>query len=298
MLRIGFCVVLLFLIFHIDLIAWAQDSHQVLDEIVTSIKEKDLQKTIQSLHKIEEINRETDINDIDAVLQRIVFNEAWLDILEKLYEKTKNHTLIGSQLARCYFQLNRVEEGLLLLNKIVANEPKNPELLHRACILSYSKNQFEPAKRWIDQLLEIEPKHIDALFLKGSILSKEGNYTEARKFLLEVKKLKPNHRLIYFELGLLENLDNHPDAAEQYLRKVIHQQPFYQEAYNQLLLSLSRQKKTKELEKVRLIGAYLNNWDNSKLLRIFELFHRQNFLSPKESLELSIEYCQNKPPCC
>ncbi|MDP8244306.1 MAG: FG-GAP-like repeat-containing protein [Candidatus Hinthialibacter antarcticus] len=272
---------------------WAQYNQSlVVDELVTAIESRNPQKGFQALDAIQAELIGDDLRNIDAALQKVVYNDSWMEFVKQLYNKANQHSMIGSQLSRCYCQTDRVEDGITLMKQMVAEDSNNLLLLHRACIVGYSNNQFEDANLWIARLLELEPGHIDALFLKGAVLSKEGKYDEARRILLEVVRLEPNHRLVFYELGLLENLDNKPEKAEQYLRKVIQIQPFHQKAYNQLLLSLSRQKKKDELEKVRAIGAYLNDWGKSKLVRIFELFNRQNALSPQETLEISLEYCQ------
>ncbi len=268
------------------------DQTRVTDELVSAIEAKNFVQGQSALEKIQAPLSDDDIIRIDASLQRFVYADNWVEFMKQLYEAVYQHPLIGSQLARCLCQTDRVKDGMALMRQIVSENETNVLLLHRASIIGYSNNQFDDAKQWIKALLEQRPGHIDALFLKGAIFSKEGNYSEARKVLLEVVRLNPNHRLVYYELGLLENLDNNPQKAEQYLRKVIQNQPFQQKAYNQLLMSLSRQQKKEELDRVRTIGAHLNSWGNTKLVRMFELYNRKNSLSPQETLELSFEYCQ------
>ncbi|MBI1388149.1 MAG: tetratricopeptide repeat protein [bacterium] len=232
-----------------------------------------------------------EIIKFDVVLQSIQPDEQWMTFLSDLCERFPESGLLKSHLARLLILTNHTSEGMDIFKQAVTAEPDNPVLLYRAAMLAYISNQYDSASRWIDDLLRIEPVHADGLFVKGALLSRRGEYEQARRVLLEAARLKPEHPLVYQELGVIENADGRPDRAEGYLRKAVQDNPFHLEAYNQLIVSLARQKKNKELEPIRDAAAYLNSWGKGKLNRIHSLESRKELLTADEAFELAVEYC-------
>jgi tetratricopeptide (TPR) repeat protein len=263
-----------------------------VDQLIKYIYQENVNKSLNEIKKIESIIPSNKCIEITGALQQITLDNQWIPLIEKLTQKCQENGYFSYLLAKTYFDTGNIESAIRTCQKAVNRFSTDTDLLYRFAVLVYSKGQYEPIESWLNTLLQVNPRHTEGKFLLGCIQARIGKIKEAKELFLQIIEESPHHRLVNYELGLLENQLGNSRAAEEYLRKTIQQQPFLSEAYNALLIALARQEKTHEIDLYRSLGAYLNQWQHSKIERIWKSFRKPNTVSPKEAYELVIELCK------
>ncbi len=214
-----------------------------------------------------------------------------LPVLKTLADKYGPDGTLTFLVARAYWRAGNIEFALEWSQKAIDQEPENTRLLYQAAALAQTLDRLNEAERRVRMLLEKEPNHIDGLFLLGRILASRGDDTKARKTLLTVVQANPDHYLAQYELGRLEIRARNSEQAEQHLRAAVQAYPFFEEAYNMLLMALARQKKMDEVKETRKIVVHLNSWSAAKKNRLRFAFLQPSSLNTRDGYELALELC-------
>jgi len=157
---------------------------------------------------------------------------------------------------KCSLLLNKPNDSLIYLNKIIEIEPQNFEAIKNIGNIYFSFRDFERARFYYKESLAINPNFAPALTNLGAIESTEGKPQKALEYQLCATDNDPNNFIawvnlsnVYFEMGELEGAEKaleranniEPDNAgiEYNLGNILKAQGKVPEAINSYLKSLN-----------------------------------------------------------
>lgn len=105
------------------------------------------------------------------------------------------------------------EEAIVLLNRILAEEPDNPEALWRIGVAFTEQNEPVRALKALKYFFRFEEEHPQALEACGCAYFKMGNYDEAKKYLEHAERIMPDSSSIKRNLGVVYHQMNEDDSS-------------------------------------------------------------------------------------
>lgn len=172
-------------------------------------------------------------------------------------------------MADSYFEdmLNEAREAFIegnykvsepILQQMVLQNTRNPEVFQMLATIAYDKGQFNKAIKTFKRALEIDPTYTDASVGLSIILNDLGKYEEGQQVFEEAKKLL-DRRKGEVNPGLNEKIANkHEELADLYMQS---QRP--QDSLDQLLRAQKLTTRKAELA-VRISDCYLNLGETEK----------------------------------
>lgn len=127
-----------------------------------------------------------------------------------------------------------------LYQKILEQEPKNPQALHAMAVLSSQQDDYADALDYINQAIEADKNNPSLHNSKGNILLHLKKNKDAATRYQQAIALDPNYAIAYNNLGRSLYLQNKLDAAEKAYKKAITLKPNYADAYYNLSLLLCK----------------------------------------------------------
>lgn len=233
---------------------------------------------------------------LQQTLARVAPSGEWAGVMRRLCEGHPQDAEFRYLLARVLWRAGDDKTALVECAKAKELAPENENILYRIAAIAYAANDYEKSKEWLNGLLEINSDNIDALLLYGTLLAREGKDELARQQLLSVLRIDPDNYLASFELGKLANRRGDSVEAERYLKQSIQGYPFFREAINALIIALSRQGKTEEVESLREVFDVLREWSDPMLNRMWYAFRNPDAVPTEEAQALAIELSKVKRP--
>lgn len=86
-------------------------------------------------------------------------------------------------------------EGIAEVEKLLASDPNNVDLLDWLAFMYYSNNEIDKAIETYKKALAIKPDNENQHYYLGNSYFKKGMYEEAKKEWSEVIRLKPNSKI-------------------------------------------------------------------------------------------------------
>lgn len=167
-----------------------------------------------------------------------------------------------------------------LLNQLVLNQNKNPEIFQMLATIFYDRGQFNKAIRTFKRALEIDPGYTDASVGLSIILNDLGRYDEGRKVFEEAQRLldqRKNQSDPYLDEKLASKHEELADLYFQYKR--------FNEALEQLLKAQRLSARKAEIT-TRVADCYLQLGESAKAIKDLKALVREfpNFLTGRMKL--------------
>ncbi len=259
-----------------------------------ALSNRDVSAASQAVERLPSPLGEEARSQVREAIEHIQPGGEWLPVLKTLVEQNPSDAELTYELARANWRAGDEDAAVRLASEAVSKDPDNEYLLYRVAAIAYAVHRYDEAKQWLNNLLDKNPDYLDGLFLLGCIEARQGEDDKARKTLRRVLEIDPKHFMAHCEMGKLENRAGNSKAAERHLRVTINGYPFFREAYNALIVALSRQNKTEEVGEMREILKTLNSWTSQKLNRLWYAFRNPTSVPPMEAYELAAELCRVK----
>jgi eukaryotic-like serine/threonine-protein kinase len=155
---------------------------------------------------------------------------------------------LGLFLAHALVKSGRVQEGLALYNRLVAERPDNPWLqLQRGNDL-YELNRFGEAESACRQAIALKPDYPEAHYNLGVALAGQGKLNEAEAAYREAIRLKPDFPEAHYNFGVALWRRGKPKQAEAAYREALRLKPDFPEAHNGLGVTLAEAGRNQEAE--------------------------------------------------
>lgn len=121
-------------------------------------------------------------------------------------------------------------QAIALLQKIIAQDPGNPDWKMDLADLYRRTQRYEEALSWYDQVLARAPAHQDALMGKAYIARIQGNWAGGRKIAEGVLKSNPKNTDAAIFLADLDRREKRYRESKKLYQEVLKQQPANAEA--------------------------------------------------------------------
>jgi TonB family protein len=127
--------------------------------------------------------------------------QAALLYLEEAKKQAPNSIDVLTGLARCYYELRRDDEALVLYREAIAQNPTVWETQYYVGRLHLENGRYAQAAEALDNALKLKPDDPDTISSLGVALSKSGRSTEAISYLIRITALKRYIKEDYYYLG-------------------------------------------------------------------------------------------------
>lgn len=169
---------------------------------------------------------------------------------QELLETTREHFREGNY---------RIAESLL--QQLLLQDSRNPEVFHMLATIYYDQGKFNKAIKTFRRALEIDPTYTDASVGLSIILNDIGKYEDAKKVFNDAqerlaKKNTENDPYVQERLSI-----KHDELGEMYF-----QYKRYDEALEQYSRALSLSTRKAEL-KMKIIECWIKKEDSTRALR-------------------------------
>ncbi|HYD85211.1 MAG TPA: tetratricopeptide repeat protein, partial [Opitutus sp.] len=124
--------------------------------------------------------------------------------------------------------------------------PAKLQSLLQAGIVHHRAGRFAEAETLYRQARVAAPKHFDVLHLSGLVAYQQARMTEAVDLLTRAHQLDRKSHVCEMRLGLALLAAGRAAEGEAHLRKVVHQNPGYNEGWDNLAYCLKAQDKLVE----------------------------------------------------
>lgn len=114
-------------------------------------------------------------------------------------EPNSNEMLVG--LARCYYELRRDDEALVLYREAIAQNPAVWEAQYYLGRIHLENGRYAQAVEPLDNALKLKPEDTDTISSLGVALSKSGRSTDAITYLTRIIALKRYIKEDFYYLG-------------------------------------------------------------------------------------------------
>lgn len=130
-------------------------------------------------------------------------------------------------LARSLREKGRFDAAKDELEKALASDPENREIVLDIADLALAMKDFSGAEAQVEKVLAAQPDNRRAKQMRGIVLFHRGNLDEARGILEDALTLNPNPELVHYYLGrIYEQKGDAAKALEHYreaLRRFVHE---------------------------------------------------------------------------
>ena len=144
--------------------------------------------------------------------------------------------------AQCQ-QDNRLAEAQQIYQKILEQQPHNPDALHGLGSLVQKTGNFQNAEQLFRDALKVQPKSLKTWFSLGNLYYAQTKLPEAEECYLKILELQPKLAAVYNNLGYLQQLQGKLEEAIATYQKALELQPNCTEAEINLANILHRQGK-------------------------------------------------------
>lgn len=173
------------------------------------------------------------------------------------------------------------QKALDLLEKSLANDPNNVQVLGQYVVTAMRANYPSKAVRASEKLLQIQPENLDYLYLYGVASLQNKNLASAESSLTKFMDARPNDSRGCVALGLvLAAQPEKLDIARQQMQKCLTMNPKNSEAAYQLGLSYKANGEIPKAVEYLEIAAKLTP-NNSAVLRDLGTVYLQNTMETK-----------------
>lgn len=148
-----------------------------------------------------------------------------------------------------------------ILNQVLLQQPKNPEIYQMLATIYYSSGQFNKAIKTFKKALEIDPHYTDASVGLSIILNDLGRYEEGKKVFIEAQSLLDQRRGSQDPFIEEKFASKHEELADLYF-----QYKRYNEAVTELLKAIELSQRKADLT-IRLSEVYLQMGQRDKAIR-------------------------------
>ena len=121
--------------------------------------------------------------------------------LEYAREQDANSIEILTGLARCYYELKRDDDALVLYRLAIARNPAVWEAQYYAGRIHLENERYAQAVEPLDNALKLKPEDPDTISSLGVALSKSGRSTDAITYLSRITDLKRRIKEDFYYLG-------------------------------------------------------------------------------------------------
>jgi len=247
-----------------------------------------------------------------------------LEVLDfKLEKHPKDHSLLYER-SQVLFNLGRVKEASVDINKAVELEPSNVDYrlqqadmyfaggnvedsykalseaeklspdrvdvqLKMGEVMFYSRD-YDRSLKCLTRVTEQEPDNQTALFMKGFIYMEKGDTANAVTLLRRVCDLYPDYEPAFEELGVLYSTRNNPLASE-YLNTAIQLQPNNTNALYALAMFEQQNQNMEQAEELyrRILDINENSADALHNLGYIELTHYHDYQRALEYFDRALD---------
>jgi len=167
--------------------------------------------------------------------------------------------------AREHFRDGNYRIAEPMLQQLVLNDPKNPEIFHMMATLYYDQGKFNKAIKTFRRALEIEPTYTDASVGLSIILNDIGRYEEGKKVFLDAQAAlakKSSEADPYIQEKLATKHDELGELYFQYKR--------YDDALEQYSKALTLSSRKAEL-KMKVVECLIKKDDEPRAMKELKL---------------------------
>jgi tetratricopeptide (TPR) repeat protein len=220
--------------------------------------------------------------DVEAQLHLAMFYVRG-DDLEKAYPLLTALADKGSAAPEVYIALSEAEHARKnetksreYLQKAIALDPKNANLLRQLAISYFDAKEYEKAVPVLEQLTKAEPSNPDYLYLLGKSYEEVKAYPQAMTTLQQVLRIKPDSVEAYGTIGVIFYAQQDWAHAAQALSSVIELRP--REALPHFVLATCLDNLGNAKEAVVQYNKFLELDDGSNDARSFQARERARTL--------------------
>jgi arylsulfatase A-like enzyme/Tfp pilus assembly protein PilF len=159
-----------------------------------------------------------------------------LEILEKVVEEDSKNPQVRLLLASSYLKEKKYDKAKNQLDIILKTDPENLKALITLANLFYSKNNYENTKTICKKILSIDKNYTQALGLMGRALMEQRRLSEALKYFKRAVEVQPKLTINRLELAKCYIKGNQYDNAKNELEYIINHHPDYLEVHYHLAL--------------------------------------------------------------
>ena len=195
-----------------------------------------------------------DDDELDLLLLTLIAGEQW-ELADQLFHAEQRSDAVFSGYALHLAEFGRIQEGIALLERGLADDDQRPRLHHVLGLLHMEQMHFAPAQRHFERTIkledqvanywynlglsqakneqtdeairsyrkaiELEDDYYRACTNLGTLLSQNDQRDEAATVLARVVELRPQDAMAWYRLGYVQRLqDQHKEAAHS-LRQAI-----------------------------------------------------------------------------
>ena len=148
------------------------------------------------------------------------FQKSYL-LFDKSLETLKQDSVMLEEKNMIFINLEKYEEALIYLDKILIIDPNDIEILIRKGKSCEALGKTEQAIECFNQILSIQTSNVDALRGMAIIFINQEKYEDAMINLDQILQTDPNpFEAMYFKGIVLEQLGQHAQAVNYYLKSL------------------------------------------------------------------------------
>ncbi len=176
-----------------------------------------------------------------------------IDMEEELYNyvnENPDDPFGWFNLGAVYASKNKDNEAIEAYNKAIGLDPNYYQAINNLALLIEKSGDLQKAKELYEQAVKIYQQ--DSLIWQnlGVCCIKMKDYTQAKEAFQRAIECNIDNGLAHYYMGFIEEHNENLKEAEKYYRKAIEIDPTYKEAWNNLLMVLTKLGKTEEAEKI------------------------------------------------
>lgn len=228
-----------------------------------------------------------DDDELDLLLLTLIAGEQW-ELADQLFHAEQRSEAVFSGYALHLAEFGRIQEGIALLERGLADDDQRPRLHHVLGLLHMEQLQYTSAQKHFERTvkledqvanywynlglsqakneqmdeaissyrraIELEDDYYRAWTNLGTLLSQDGQRDEAVIALARVVELRPQDATAWYRLGYVQRLQNQHKEAAHSLRQAIRCDSSLTSAWELLVRLL------KESEELDEPGEVLSEW--------------------------------------
>ncbi len=159
-----------------------------------------------------------------------------LEILEKVVEEDSKNPQVRLLLASAYLKEKKFDKAKYQLDYILKKDSGNLKALITLANLFYAESKYDDTKAVCKKILSIDKNYTQALGLMGRALFQQSKLDEAKEYFKRAVEVQPKLMLNRVELAKCFIKDKKYKKAKEQLEYVIERNPDYLEAHYNLAL--------------------------------------------------------------
>ena len=142
------------------------------------------------------------------------------------------YAMIG--LAEVYFETDRVNEAIELLEKAISLRPEMPTMRYQLGNYYLVKGRLDDAIAQWNETVRLDPGFPETYLKLGQAYQDKGQYEEAIVSFKGAIQVDPQHAIAHYQLGILYRRRGRSDEAVEHYKRAIEIEPNFADAYNGL----------------------------------------------------------------